>query len=57
MSGSQIVRIELFAARGLLPLCVEAGNSLRGDLCRGRIVVPCERGMLFRGCDTPVGDE
>ena len=57
MSCSQIARIELFAVRGLLVLCVEAGNPLRGELCRGRMVVPRERRMLSHGCDTPVGDE
>ena len=57
MSGGQFVRIELFAARGLCPLCIEAGNSQRSSLCLGRIVVRCERGMLFRGRDTPVRDE
>jgi hypothetical protein len=57
MSGSQIVRVELFATRGLLALCVEACNSLRGDLCRGRIVGPRERRMLFHGCDMTVGEE
>jgi hypothetical protein len=39
-----------------LVLCVEAGNSPRGDLCRGRMVVPRERGMLSHGRDAPIGD-
>jgi len=51
MRGSQIVRIKLFAARGLGSLRVEAGNSLRGDLRRR------ERGMFFHGYNAPVGDE
>jgi len=53
MSGGQIVRIELFAARGLCSLCIEAGNSLRSGLCLGRLVVRRERGMPFYGRDTP----
>ena len=40
-----------------LLLCVEAGNSLRGDLRQGRVAVPRKWGMLFRGCDTPIADE
>jgi hypothetical protein len=48
MSGGQIVRIELFAARGLCSLCIEAGNSLRGSLCLGCRVVRCERGVACR---------
>ena len=48
MRGGQFVRIELFAARGPRALRVEAGKSLRGHRRGGRIVVPRERGMLFR---------
>jgi hypothetical protein len=55
MSGGQIVGVELFAARGLCPLRVEAGNSLRGDLCP--VVMPRERGMPFRGRHTPAGEQ
>jgi hypothetical protein len=57
MSGGQIVRIELFAARGLCSLCIEAGNSLRSSLCLGCMVVRRERGMSFCGRDTPVDEE
>jgi len=51
------MRIELFAARCLLVLCVEAGNSMWRNLCRRRMVVPRERRVFSRGCDTPVTDE
>jgi hypothetical protein len=57
MRGGQIVRIELFAARGLCPLCVEAGNSLRNSLCLGRIVVRREPGVPFYGRDTSVNTQ
>src|SRR5258707_15557724 len=48
MSGSQFLRIELLAARRLCSLRVEAGKSMRPNLCLGCIFVRRERGMLFR---------
>jgi hypothetical protein len=57
MRGCQIVRIELFTARGLCSLCIEAGNSQRGSLFPGRIVVRRERGVPFYGRDTSVNKE
>jgi hypothetical protein len=54
MSGGQFVRIELFAIRGPCSLCVEAGKSLRGNLCLGCIFVRRERSILFRRCHTPI---
>jgi len=56
MSGGHCVRIEFLAARGRLVLRIEAGNTLRGDLCRARIVMPRERRMLSHMCDTPRGE-
>jgi len=47
MSGGQIVRIELFTARGFRSLRIEAGNPLRGSLCLGCMVARRERGMPF----------
>ena len=42
----QFARIKFFATRGLLPLRVTAGNSLRGHPCPGRTRVRHE--VLFR---------
>ena len=57
MRGGQIVRIELFAARSMCPLCIEAGNSLRSSRCLGRIVVRREPGVPFYGRDTSVSKQ
>ena len=56
MRGGQIVGIELFAARGLCSLGIEAGNSLRRSLFLGCIVVRRERGVLSYGRDTSVSE-
>ena len=57
VSGGQFVRIELFAARGLCPLRVEAGDPLRRNLGLGCGFSRRERGMLSHVRDTPVHDE
>jgi hypothetical protein len=57
MSGGQFVGIELFTVRGLCSLCVEAGKSMRRNLCLGWIFVRSERGMLSRDRHTPIGHE
>ena len=48
MSGGQFVGIEFFAARGPGSFFVEAGKSVRRNLCFGCIFVRRERGMLSR---------
>src|SRR5882672_5423889 len=53
MSGCQFARIEPFAARCVCSFCVEAGKSMRPNLCLGCIFVRRERGMLFRDRYTP----
>jgi hypothetical protein len=57
MSGGQFLRVELFAARGLRSFCVEAGDSMRRNLCLGCIFVRPKRGMPFRDRHAPVGRE
>src|SRR5258706_278474 len=54
MSGGQFARIEPFAARGLCSFCVEAGKSMRCNLCLGCIFI---RGMLLRDRHTPIRHE
>jgi hypothetical protein len=54
VSGSQLIRIELFAVRCLLSIRVEAGDSVRCCWRRGCVFV---RRVLDRfDRDTPVGD-
>ena len=55
MSGGQFLRIEFFAVRGLGTFRVEAGHSMRGNLCLACIPGRRERGMLSRDRDTPGG--
>ena len=57
MSGGQFVRIELFAVRGLRSCCVEAGNPMRRNLCRGCSLVRRDRGMLFSDARMPIRRE
>ena len=57
MSGGQFVGIEPFTVRGLCSLCVEAGKSMRRNLCLGCIFVRSERGMLSRDRHTPIRHE
>jgi hypothetical protein len=54
MSGGQFVRIEPFAARGVCSFCVEAGKSMRRNLCLCCIFVRRKPGMGFRDRHTPI---